>query len=130
MFTIIPTAPSIGKLGGFGPKGVFYPEEVVLPLAALKLGRPVKWVEDRSEHFVSTAQQRDQQWTLEVAADDAGRLLGVRGRCLRVLEEFAPCVRAIPCKGVSLRICLHDAEPQRSTYPIRGPETRFGPESV
>jgi carbon-monoxide dehydrogenase large subunit len=86
--TVRVIAPDVG--GGFGPKGVFYPEEVVLPLAALKLGRPVKWVEDRSEHFVSTAQQRDQQWTLEVAADDAGRLLGVRGRCLHDNGGYVP----------------------------------------
>jgi carbon-monoxide dehydrogenase large subunit len=86
--TVRVIAPDVG--GGFGPKGVFYPEEVVLPLAALKLRRPVKWVEDRSEHFVSTAQQRDQEWTLEVAADEAGRLLGVRGRCLHDNGGYVP----------------------------------------
>src|SRR4051812_32453407 len=81
-------APDVG--GGFGPKGVFYPEEVVLPLVALKLQRPVKWVEDRSEHFVSTAQQRDQAWSLEVAADKDGRLLGVRGRCMHDNGGYVP----------------------------------------
>jgi carbon-monoxide dehydrogenase large subunit len=86
--TVRVIAPDVG--GGFGPKGVFYPEEVVLPLAALKLQRPVKWVEDRSEHFVATAQQRDQEWALEVAADDAGRLLGVRGRCLHDNGGYVP----------------------------------------
>lgn len=81
-------APDVG--GGFGPKGVFYPEEVVVPLVALKLGRPVKWVEDRSEHFVSTAQQRDQAWTVEVAADHDGRLLAVRGRCIHDNGAYVP----------------------------------------
>jgi len=81
-------APDVG--GGFGPKGVFYPEEVVVPLVALKLGRPVKWVEDRSEHFVSTAQQRDQSWSVEVAADRDGRLLAVRGRCVHDNGAYVP----------------------------------------
>jgi aerobic carbon-monoxide dehydrogenase large subunit len=73
-------APDVG--GGFGPKCSLYPEEIVIPLAAIKLQRPVKWVEDRTEHFLSATQQRDQAWDLEVAADDNGRLLGVRGRCV------------------------------------------------
>src|SRR3954464_15913337 len=81
-------APDVG--GGFGPKGVFYPEEVVLPLVALKLQRSVKWVEDRSEHFVSTAQQRDQAWSLEVAADHDGRRVGVRGRCVHDNGGYVP----------------------------------------
>jgi carbon-monoxide dehydrogenase large subunit len=86
--TVRVIAPDVG--GGFGPKGVFYPEEIVLPLAALKLQRPVKWVEDRSEHFVATAQQRDQAWALEVAAEADGRLLAVRGRCLHDNGGYVP----------------------------------------
>ena len=81
-------APDVG--GGFGPKGSVYPEEIVIPLAALKLKRPVKWIEDRSEHFVATMQQRDQLWSLEVAADANGRLLGVRGRCLHDNGGYVP----------------------------------------
>lgn len=86
--TVRVIAPDVG--GGFGPKGVFYPEEVVLPLVALKLARPVKWVEDRSEHFVATAQQRDQAWSLEVAADKDGKMLAVRGRCLHDNGGYVP----------------------------------------
>ncbi|NKC33513.1 xanthine dehydrogenase family protein molybdopterin-binding subunit [Falsiroseomonas selenitidurans] len=69
--------PDVG--GGFGPKLVFYPEEVVVPLAARLLGRPVKWIEDRAEHFVATTQERDQSWRVEIATDAAGRILGLRG---------------------------------------------------
>ena len=69
--------PNVG--GGFGPKFAFYQEEVVVPLAAIKLRRPVKWVEDRREHFTATTMERDQLWDLEVAVDQNGRLLGVRG---------------------------------------------------
>jgi carbon-monoxide dehydrogenase large subunit len=86
--TVRVIAPDVG--GGFGPKGVFYPEEVVVPLVALKLGQPVKWVEDRSEHFVSTAQQRDQVWSVEVAADRDGRLLAVRGSCIHDNGAYVP----------------------------------------
>ena len=81
-------APDVG--GGFGPKCGFYPEEVAIPLAVLKLGRPVKWVEDRLEHFLSTTQQRDQSWELEVAADADGRMLAVRGRCLHDNGGYVP----------------------------------------
>ena len=69
--------PNVG--GGFGPKFVFYQEEVAVPVAALLLGRPVKWVEDRREHFTAATMERDQLWDLEVAVDADGRLLGVRG---------------------------------------------------
>jgi carbon-monoxide dehydrogenase large subunit len=81
-------APDVG--GGFGPKCSLYPEEIVIPLAAIKLQRPVKWVEDRTEHFLSTTQQRDQAWQLEVAADHNGRLLGVRGHCLHDNGAYVP----------------------------------------
>ena len=73
-------APDVG--GGFGPKAGVYPEEIVIPLAARMLGRPVKWVEDRREHFVATNQQGDQNWSLEVAADDDGTIRGVRGHVI------------------------------------------------
>ena len=69
--------PDVG--GGFGPKLVFYPEEVAVTLAARLLKRPVKWIEDRREHFVSTTQERDQIWTMEIAVDGEGRILGLRG---------------------------------------------------
>ncbi len=69
--------PDVG--GGFGPKLIFYPEEVAIALAARLLGRPVKWIEDRREHFVAATQERDQAWDVEMATDAQGRILGVRG---------------------------------------------------
>jgi aerobic carbon-monoxide dehydrogenase large subunit len=69
-------APDVG--GGFGVKIVHpWPEEVLVPWAAMRLGRPVKWVEDRREHFVSSAHERAQRHTIEVGFDDDGRLLGL-----------------------------------------------------
>ncbi|MDX3908031.1 MAG: xanthine dehydrogenase family protein molybdopterin-binding subunit [Pigmentiphaga sp.] len=72
--------PDVG--GGFGPKLVFYPEEAAVSAAALMLKRPVKWIEDRREHFTSTTQERDQIWEVEIAVDNDARILGVRGSVL------------------------------------------------
>jgi carbon-monoxide dehydrogenase large subunit len=70
-------SPDLG--GGFGPKLVSYSEDVVTCLAALITGRPVKWIEDRREHFIAATQERDQYWEVEIAVDDEARILGVRG---------------------------------------------------
>jgi CO/xanthine dehydrogenase Mo-binding subunit len=68
--------PDVG--GGFGVKIVHpWPEEVLVPWAAIRLGRPVKWTEDRREHFVSAAHERAQQHEVEVGYDDDGRLRGL-----------------------------------------------------
>jgi len=82
------SAPDVG--GGFGPKCAVFPEEMIVPMVAMALNRPVKWIEDRREHFVATAQQRDQFWDLEVAADADGRLLAVRGRCIHDNGAYVP----------------------------------------
>ena len=64
-------APFIG--GGFGPKiMMFYPEEVLIPWLAMRLGRPVKWIEDRAENFVATTQERGQIHDAEIALDRDG----------------------------------------------------------
>jgi carbon-monoxide dehydrogenase large subunit len=81
-------APDVG--GGFGPKAIFYPEEAVIPAAALKLGRPVKWIEDRREHFLCATQERDQYWNMAIAVDSDGKILGVRGRMLHDSGAFVP----------------------------------------
>jgi aerobic carbon-monoxide dehydrogenase large subunit len=68
--------PDVG--GGFGVKIVHpWPEEVLVPWAAMRLGRPVKWTEDRREHFVSSAHERGQLHHVRVGYDDEGRLLGL-----------------------------------------------------
>jgi carbon-monoxide dehydrogenase large subunit len=71
-------APDVG--GGFGIKGHVYPEDVLLAYLAWSLGRPVKWLEDRREHFVCSIHSRDQLHEAEVAFDDEGRILAVRDR--------------------------------------------------
>src|SRR4051794_8250668 len=69
--------PDVG--GGFGAKFIFYPEEVAISAASLLLQRPVKWIEDRREHFMASIQEREQYWDVEVGFDDEGRLLGASG---------------------------------------------------
>ncbi|HSG15644.1 MAG TPA: xanthine dehydrogenase family protein molybdopterin-binding subunit [Anaerolineae bacterium] len=70
-------APFIG--GGFGPKILmFYPEEMLVPWLAMQHGRPVKWIEDRSENFLATTQERDQSHDVEGAFTSDGLILGVR----------------------------------------------------
>ena len=65
-FKVEVVAPDVG--GGFGTKiMLFYPEEILVPYAAMRLGRPVKWTEDRREHFVSASQERGQLHDVEVA---------------------------------------------------------------
>jgi carbon-monoxide dehydrogenase large subunit len=78
--TVRVIAPDIG--GGFGPKVFVYPEEILVPFLASQLGRPVKWIEDRREHFISTAHGRDQVHDVEITFDEAGRILGLRDRFL------------------------------------------------
>ena len=70
-------APFVG--GGFGPKiMMFYPEEVLVPWAAMRLGRPVKWTEDRQENFYATTQERGQVHDAEMALTRDGRILGIQ----------------------------------------------------
>jgi carbon-monoxide dehydrogenase large subunit len=68
-------APDVG--GGFGAKNFLFPEYVLLLYAARRLGRPVRWVSDRTEDFLSTAQGRDNRTRARLALDAEGRFLGL-----------------------------------------------------
>jgi carbon-monoxide dehydrogenase large subunit len=122
-------APDVG--GGFGPKAAHYPEEVALALAALQVGRPLKWIEDRREHFVATTQQRDQLWDVEVACDESGKVLAIRARALHDHGAYVPYglllalgsvvnfpgTYAIPAVDIAIDVVFTNAVP---TTPIRG----------
>jgi carbon-monoxide dehydrogenase large subunit len=71
-------APDVG--GGFGIKSMVYPEELLVGLLALRLGRPVKWIESRSEHFLSVVHSRDQRHEIELGVRRDGRIAGLRDR--------------------------------------------------
>ncbi|HEX9387725.1 MAG TPA: xanthine dehydrogenase family protein molybdopterin-binding subunit [Anaerolineales bacterium] len=88
-------APFIG--GGFGPKiMMFYQEEVLVPWVAMKLNRPVKWIEDRAENFVATTHERGQIHDAEVAFDKEGRILGVHDVFLHDTGAYAPYGLTVP----------------------------------
>jgi carbon-monoxide dehydrogenase large subunit len=64
--------------GGFGVRGELYPEDILVPLAAMKLGRPVRWIEDRRENLIAANHAREGEYDLEMGFDAAGRILGMR----------------------------------------------------
>jgi aerobic carbon-monoxide dehydrogenase large subunit len=66
--------------GGFGVRGEFYPEDFLIPFAARKIGRPVKWIEDRREHLIAANHSREIDCELEIACRADGTILAMRGR--------------------------------------------------
>ena len=88
-------APFVG--GGFGPKiMMFYPEEVLLTWATLKIGKPIKWIEDRRENFYATTQERGQVHDVEIALTNEGRILGLRDDFLHDTGAYDPYGLTIP----------------------------------
>ncbi len=82
-------APDVG--GGFGPKiMLFYPDELLVPYAAMRLGRAVKWTEDRQEHFTAVNQERGQVHDVEVGFDDDGRLLALSDDFIHDAGAYTP----------------------------------------
>ena len=121
--------PEVG--GGFGPKYISYPEEAVVAVAARMLRRPVKWIEDRREHFVATSQERDQYWDMEIAVDDEARILGLRGT---LIHDHGACTPGginlpynasittpgpylVPSYRLDVRLAVTNMPP---TTPVRG----------
>ena len=87
--------PDVG--GGFGTKVLHpYPEEVLVPWAARLLGREVKWVEDRYEHFVSATHERGQQHHVRVGFDDDGVILGLEVEFWHDTGAYSPYGIVLP----------------------------------
>jgi aerobic carbon-monoxide dehydrogenase large subunit len=66
--------------GGFGIRGELYPEDVMVCVAAMRLGRPVKWIEDRREHLIAANHSRQQLHRIRAAIDGEGRILAIDDR--------------------------------------------------
>jgi carbon-monoxide dehydrogenase large subunit len=64
--------------GGFGVRGELYPEDILVPLAAMRLGRPVKWIETRRESLAATNHARETTWDVEIGFARDGRIVGMR----------------------------------------------------
>ena len=88
--------------GGFGVKGHVYPEDLLIPYLAREIGRPIKWVEDRHEHFMSACHSRDQVHDVEIGFDDDGRLLAFRD------DFFVDCGAWNPIgSGIAYNTAVH-----------------------
>ncbi len=100
-------APFIG--GGFGPKiMMFYPEEVLVPWVAMKLGRPVKWIEDRQENFTATTQERGQLHDAAIALSRDGRILGVKDVFLHDSGAYNPYGLTVPINSQCTLLGCYD----------------------
>src|SRR2546429_324816 len=66
--------------GGFGVRGEFYPEDYMVPWTAMRLGRPVQWVEDRREHLMATNHSRQQYHEVEIGVRRDGTIVALRDR--------------------------------------------------
>ena len=101
--------PDVG--GGFGPKGFAYREYPLVLEAAKRLGRPVKWTGDRTEHFLQDAQGRDNYVTAEMALSKDGRFLGLRISMLANLgaycNQYGPF---IPWMGATMSTGVYDIQ--------------------
>jgi carbon-monoxide dehydrogenase large subunit len=87
--------PDVG--GGFGPKGAPYPEEALVALAALRLGRPVKWVESRREDFAASGHDREQNHQVKIGFKRDGAIAGIDA-------TFLADVGAYPAQGNGLTL--------------------------
>ena len=76
--------------GGFGVRGEFYPEDFLIPFAARKLNRAVKWIEDRRENLIASNHARDAECELEIACERDGTIRGLRGSGARRSRRLYP----------------------------------------
>src|SRR6266478_4148765 len=108
-------APFIG--GAFGPKiMMFYPEEVLVPWAAIELRRPVKWIEDRLEHFSATTQERGQIHDAEMALAKDGRILGVKDVFLHDSGAYDPYGLTVPINSQCTLLGPYDVANYDSSF--------------
>ena len=129
-------APFVG--GGFGPKiMMFYPEELLLPWAAIRLNRPLKWTEDRQENFYATTQERGQVHDAEMALTKDGRILGVHDVFLFDTGAYDPYGLTIPINSQCTLLGPYDIPDYESEFtavftnkpivtPVRGAGRQHG----
>jgi aerobic carbon-monoxide dehydrogenase large subunit len=87
--------------GGFGVRGEFYPEDFLIPFAARKLGRPVKWTEDRRENLLASNHSREMDCEIEIACHADGTLLALRGRVWVDMGAYFRANGSIPPRNVA-----------------------------
>ena len=101
--------------GSFGVRGEFYPEDFLIPFAARHVGRPVKWIEDRREHFIATNHARQAECEIEIACTRDGTILALRGLVHTDAGAYVRTNGVTPARNIS----------QVSTGPYRIPHVRI-----
>ncbi len=92
-------APDVG--GGFGIKGVLYPEDLLVGLLAMRTGRPVKWIEDRAEHLRSAIHAREQVHEVELGMTREGEIVALRDSIVVDCGAFNPLGLVIPYNTIA-----------------------------
>ena len=108
--------PDVG--GSFGARGEFYPEDFLVPWVSIRLNRPIRWIEDRFEHFSAINHSREVTFEVTAAADAGGiitafdvRLVADLGAYIRTHGDVVPSHRPRPFRG---RIACATTAPMRS----------------
>lgn len=92
-------APEVG--GGFGTKGILYPEELLLAWTSIQLERPLKWIEDRVEHMQSAIHARDQRHRISLGLDADGRIVALEDHFDLDAGAFNPLGIVIPYNSIA-----------------------------
>ncbi len=95
---------------------MFYPEEVLIPWAAMQLGRPIKWIEDRAENFVATTQERGQIHDAEIALTRDGRILGIKDSFLHDTGAYDPYGLTVPLNSQCTLLGPYDIKAYESEF--------------
>ena len=101
--------------GSFGVRGEFYPDDFLIPFAARHVGRAVKWIETRSEHFIACNHSREADCEIEIACTREGAILGLRARARTDIGAYVRTNGVTPSRNMA----------QVSTGPYRIPNVRF-----
>ena len=101
--------------GSFGVRGEFYPDDFLIPFAARHVGRAVKWIETRSEHFIACNHAREADCELEIACTREGEILGLRARARTDIGAYVRTNGVTPARNMA----------QVSTGPYGIPNVRF-----
>jgi len=120
-------APDVG--GGFGAKLIVYPEDVLIPWLAMRMGRPVRWLEERTEHLLTATQERAQVHDVTVGFDAGGRLLALRDRFVHDTGAYTPRGLVVPLLTASMLtgpyVIPHVEVAVESVYTHRVPVTPY-----
>jgi aerobic carbon-monoxide dehydrogenase large subunit len=84
--------------GGFGVRGELYPEDILVPLAAMKLGRPVKWIETRRENLMAANHAREVEYDVEMGFDAEGHIVGVRALIRADIGAYVRTAALVPAE--------------------------------